>query len=181
MIPLPSRLPWLFVYPCQRQNPSRSTNRISKAFCWCHGEFGPSTRSVSVPNQIQTQQNTSCMENNFYETNQNIWFSWGSQTCQVFIYCEQTTERNQATNYITTIPYDLSRQTWRSRSTTKKMVVESLWCEMDPPGIFQHTYQVLTKKIQKRFGQKEQRCAWCIYLYYTISCIVAYDPKGFSS
>ena len=36
-------------------------------------------------------------------------FLGGSQTSQLFIYCEQKTEKHQATNYITTIPFWTSK------------------------------------------------------------------------
>lgn len=68
----------------------------------------------------------------------------------IYLLRTKKNEKNQATNYITTIPFWTSK-TCHARPAdrdlfTKKMVVESLWCETDPPGIFQHTYQVLTKK-----------------------------------
>ena len=105
MIPLPSRLPWLFVYPCQRQNPSRSTNRISKAFCWCHGEFGPSTRSVSVPNPNTTKH--AVHRNHVFESNQNILVFLGKSNI-TGICLLRTKKQKEIKQQTTSLPYRMT-------------------------------------------------------------------------
>jgi len=136
---------------------------------------------VSVPNQIQTQPNTPCMENIFFwkESKHMVFLGEVKHPSYLFIANKKQKNIKQQT---TSLPYHFGQV----RLVTPDLQIEiydqenGRWVAMMRDGSSRNLPAHIPSTHQKRFGQKEWRCAWCIYLYYIVSFIVAYDSKGFS-